>query len=93
MHTASGHDAAKDNCLAAIVRILEKYHDKLPADEYNTLYNQIMSSLPLMGDPSENQTLLKFIMNVNATQPERVLPYMDKITLTCLKCLTDSRCK
>jgi len=36
--------------------------------------------------------MLKFIMNVNASQPDRVLPYMDQITLLCLKLLTDSRC-
>ena len=52
-----------------------------------------MSAIPFEGDPSENQTVLKFIMNVNATQPGKVLPYMDKITLVCLKLLTDSRCK
>ena len=51
-----------------------------------------MSALPLEGDPSENQTMLKFIMNVNASQPEKVLPHMDKIALLCLKLLTDSRC-
>lgn len=93
MHTASAEADAKDNCIACIVRILEKYHDKLPAGEYDTLFGQIMSAIPLDGDPGENQTILKFVMNVNATQPERVLPHMDKITLTCLKLLTDSRCK
>lgn len=52
-----------------------------------------MSALPLTGDPSENQTMLKFIMNVNASQPDKVLPYMDSITLLCLKLLTDSQCQ
>ena len=52
-----------------------------------------MNTLPLEGDPSENQTMLKFIMNINASQPERVLPHMDRITLLCLKLLTDSRCQ
>lgn len=52
-----------------------------------------MNAMPFEGDPSENQTILKFVMNVNATQPDRVLPFMDKITLTCLKLLTDARCK
>ena len=37
--------------------------------------------------------MLKFVMNVNAKQPDRVLPFMEKITLTCLKLLTDARCK
>mmetsp|Transcript_23143 Transcript_23143/g.28686 ORF Transcript_23143/g.28686 Transcript_23143/m.28686 type:complete len:85 (+) Transcript_23143:1170-1424(+) len=52
-----------------------------------------MNSLPLQGDPSENQTMLKFVMNVNASQPDRVLPFMDRVTLLCLKLLTDSQCK
>lgn len=38
MHTASEDDDAKDNCTAAIVRILERYHDKLPQAEYDTLF-------------------------------------------------------
>ena len=37
--------------------------------------------------------MLKFIMNINASKPDSVLPYMDKISLTCLKLLADSRCK
>lgn len=93
MHTASEDDDAKDNCTAAIVRILERYHDKMDQAEYETLFNQIMGALPLQGDPSENQTMLKFIMNVNAGQPQRIQPFMNKISLTCLKILTDSRCK
>ena len=52
-----------------------------------------MNSMPLMGDPSENQTMLKFVMNINAKQPDQVLPFMDKVTLTCLRLLTDPRCK
>ena len=54
MHTASEEQDAKDNCTAAIVRILERYHDKMPQEEYNTLFAQIMGALPLNGDPSEN---------------------------------------
>ena len=93
MYQASAEQDAKDNCLAGFVRILEKYHDQLPEDERNTLFEQIMTSLPLQGDPSENQTMLKFIMNINASQPQKVLPHMERIVLTCLKLLTDSRCK
>ena len=52
-----------------------------------------MNSIPLEGDPSENQTMLKYIMHVNASQPERVLPYMGRISLLCLKLLVDSRCR
>lgn len=67
MHQASEEDDAKDNCIACLVRILERYHDKLPQDEYNMLFQQIMSAMPLLGDPSENQTLLKFVMNMNSS--------------------------
>ena len=67
MHTASEEGDAKDNCVACIVRILERYNDKLPPAEYDTMFGQIMSSIPLQGDPGENQTILKFIMNVNAS--------------------------
>lgn len=37
--------------------------------------------------------MLKFIMNINATQSEKILPHMDRVTLLCLKLLTDSRCR
>lgn len=38
MHIASDEDDAKDNCLAAFVRILERYHAHLPADESEALF-------------------------------------------------------
>lgn len=31
-------------------------------------------------------------MNVNTQSPEKLLPHMEKITLTCLKVLTDDAC-
>ena len=39
MHQASLEEDAKDNCIACIVRILERYHDKMPQDEYNTMFH------------------------------------------------------
>jgi len=38
MHSATEEADAKDNCIAGIVKILERYHDKLPQAEYDTLY-------------------------------------------------------
>ena len=38
MHQASDEDDAKDNCLAAFVRILERYHEQLPANESEELF-------------------------------------------------------
>ena len=92
MHMSSDDEAAKDNCIACIVRILEKYHAKLPLEESDVLFQQIMSAVPLQGDPGENQTILKFIMSINASSPEKVRPYMSQITVVCLMLLTDSRC-
>ena len=51
-----------------------------------------MSAVPLQGDPGENQTILKFIMSINASSPDKVRPYMSQITVVCLMLLTDSRC-
>lgn len=50
-----------------------------------------MSAIPFDGDPTENETVLKFCMNVNNLHSGRLEPHMDKITLTCLKILTDTR--
>ena len=93
MHAASDDDGAKDNCVACLVKILERYSDQLPENDLNTMFGQVMSAIPLQGDVGENQTILKYIMNVNALNPDKVLPYMDKISLTCLQLLTDTRCR
>ncbi len=50
-----------------------------------------MSAIPFEGDPTENETVIKFCMNVNNLTTGRLEPYMEKITLTCLKQLTDTR--
>jgi hypothetical protein len=92
MYAATKEDDAKDNCIACLVRILERYRQSLPPDQYNILFEQIMSAVPLNGDPNENETVLKFIMNVNATEPDSVKPHMERITMMCLKLLTDPRC-
>lgn len=38
MYEAVAEQDAKDNCVACLVRILERYHDKLPENEYNVLF-------------------------------------------------------
>jgi hypothetical protein len=50
-----------------------------------------MSAIPFEGDPTENETVIKFCMNVNNLTTGRLEPHMEKITLTCLKQLTDTR--
>ena len=90
MHEASSEQDSKDNCVASIARIAEKYQKTMPEAEFNTLFEQIMGAIPLLGDPGENETMLKFIINVNTQSHDKIVPFMDKITLTCLRILTDS---
>lgn len=91
MHSNSDAEDAKDNCIACLVRILEKYAETIGQQEYDILFGQIMTSIPLQGDPSENETVIKFAMNVNNLMAGKLEPFMDKLSLTCLKILTDTR--
>lgn len=50
-----------------------------------------MSVIPFDADPTENETVIKFCMNANNLQSGKLSPHMEKITLTCLKILVDSR--
>jgi len=50
-----------------------------------------MSAIPFEGDPTENETVIKFCMNTNNLTTGRLEPHMERITLTCLKQLTDTR--
>lgn len=50
-----------------------------------------MSAIPFDADPTENETVIKFCMNANNLNTGRLEPHMNKITLTCLKQLTDTR--
>lgn len=50
-----------------------------------------MSVVPFEADPTENETVIKFCMNTNNLQGGRLEPHMERITLTALKILVDSR--
>jgi hypothetical protein len=47
MHSNSDAEDAKDNCIACLVRILEKYAETIGQQEYDILFGQIMTSIPL----------------------------------------------
>jgi hypothetical protein len=55
------------------------------------MFNRVMSVIPFESDPTENETVIKFCMNQNNLTPGRLEPHMEKIILTCLKILVDSR--
>jgi hypothetical protein len=52
----------------------------------------VLGAIPFKGDESENQTILKFCFNLIASgRTDEVRPFFDKIILTCLKVLTDTK--
>ena len=50
-----------------------------------------MSVVPFDADPTENETVIKFCMNVQNLNSGRLQPHMERIILTALKILVDSR--
>ena len=64
MHTATMEDDAKENCVATIIRIIDLYGDHFSEADYNLLFDQVMAALPFRADPGENETALKFVMNI-----------------------------
>jgi hypothetical protein len=86
----SEEDDAKDNCMTGLLKVLQHYPDSFTVQEKQELLGKVLSSIPLVGDTSENPTVLKFVFDLfQKDQKELVMPYMDKITLTCLKVMTD----
>jgi hypothetical protein len=68
MHTATVEDDAKENCVATIIRIIDIFGSHFPEAEYNILFDQVMKALPFRADVGENETALKFVMNLLNTE-------------------------
>ena len=58
MHASSDAEDAKDNCVATIVRLIEKHREAFSDAEYNTYFEQIMTAIPFEGDVDENETII-----------------------------------
>src|ERR1700733_4381222 len=69
------------------------------------MLNTVMTNIPFNGDVNENETVLKFafnmfslckityIININdLLEKEKIEPYMQNITFTCMKILVDEKC-
>jgi hypothetical protein len=66
----------------------------------------LFTKIPFTGDLNENETVLRFAFNLNSLckpaekslnilfyiEPEKIQPYMQQVTLTCLKVLVDEKC-
>lgn len=57
------------------------------------MFNKVMSVVPFEADPTENETVIKFCMNANNLAGGRLEPHMERVTLTALKILVDTRLK
>jgi len=52
-----------------------------------------MTSIPLTGDSSENETVIKFAANLtNQGKKDQIMPYMENLCATALKIIVDKNC-
>ena len=96
LHKASDAQEAKDNIVAAYSRIIEFQYMPLPAEQrpanYLTTVDSVLLAMPLEGDMTENETLLKFAWKLYQIDQALCLKYIDNITKTCVKTLIDEKC-
>lgn len=79
--------------MMCMLKILDRFPDKFPAQESQELFTRVMTSIPLTGDSSENETVIKFAGNLVAKgRQAEIVPYMDNLTATCLKIINDKNC-
>jgi hypothetical protein len=52
----------------------------------------VFQNVPFSGDANENETVLRYAMNLYSLAPEKIAPYMQQVTMTCLKVLVDVKC-
>lgn len=64
---------------------------ELAENVYAELFNKVMSVVPFEADPTENETVIKFCMNQSNLMQGRLEAHMERVTLTALKILVDSR--
>lgn len=68
----------------------------LPAEQrpanFLTDIDSVFQAMPLEGDMTENETLLKFAVKLYQYDQAITLKYMDNITKTCIKVLIDDKC-
>jgi len=96
LHKTSSAQEAKDNIVAAYSRIIEFQYMPLPQEQrppnYSVTVDSVLQAMPLEGDMTENETLLKFAWKLYQIDQPLCLKYIDNITKTCVKCLIDEKC-
>ena len=89
MYAASTEQDAKDNIISASCRLMQYYPHQVPVD---TMLPFVFQNIPFSGDPNENETVLRYAMNMHSLAPEKVSPFMQQVTMTALKVLVDEKC-
>ena len=101
MYASSEEKEAKDNVISASCRVMQAYPTQVPFD---TMLDFVLKNLPLTGDVNENETVLRYAMNLNSLrkktntclkailEPQKIQPYMQQITITCIQVLVDEKC-
>jgi len=83
LHDCTTQIDAQDNIIAAFCRIIEFQFMPLPAEqrpaEYNSLIESIYAKVPLTGDDTENECILKMSFKLYQSDQANCLKFMDKI--------------
>ena len=61
-------------------------------DPVDSMLPFVFRNIPFSGDPNENETVLRYAMNMHSLAPEKVFPFMQQVTMTALKVLVDEKC-
>lgn len=54
MYQASAEQDAKDNCMSAMLKMLERFESQIDPQQAGEIFSMVMGSIPLQGDASEN---------------------------------------
>ena len=63
MYSSSEEKEAKDNVISASCRVMQAYPNQVPFD---TMLDFVLKNLPLTGDVNENETVLRYAMNLTS---------------------------
>lgn len=96
LHAESSEIDAQDNIVAASCRIVEYQFMPLPAEqrpaEYPGMVDSIFQKIPFIGDRTENETILNFVMKLYQVDQATCIKYMIPIAKTCVEVIANEAC-
>ena len=79
--------------VASTAKVLMNFHSKLDQAKIDQMISFIGSNIPMTGDPEENETALNCFIWLHSVSPDKLVPWMNNITLASLKIFVDPKCK